>query len=503
MAKKQEEKMKEEKKYFVYGKTDDAGNIEIPGCVRNGINETTAIDIFDSMVSFAQYAFNKSHATAYAVITYQTAWLKRYYPSEFLAASMSSLMDKPDHLLAFMQDAVKIVNPMTGRKIKILPPSVFRSNSHFSVENGDIRYGLNAIKGVGTPVAEDIEAKRKSGADFSNLYSFLNSLEVKNINSKAIESLILSGALNGVVPNIASGYLVFEDAIKRIRDKKKKENTDQMTIFGLLGDEVRPSYPKIPVTGEYPANTLLSMEKKLTGLYLSGHPLQKYEKVIQKYVDLTAREMEDPEIRMKVLVKKYGKFAINAQRNLIMAGIITECRTRFTKDGKKKIAFLTVEDMEGNAFQVDVFSKEYLEFSSELEEENLIAVRGSVDARNGDALIAKDIVRLADIKSLAARIPGRLTIEEQKEQKDRESRKPDKIVKIVCREDDVRKIRGIAKSSPGKAPVVLYSVRNKQNGIYAGFSIDSRDAVIARIEALVGKNNVKVQNMRKPAQNAR
>lgn len=493
MAKKQEKKMIEEKKYFVHGKQDENGNIEIMGCVRNGIDEKTATDIFDSMVSFAQYAFNKSHATAYAVITYQTAWLKKYYPSEFIAASMSSLMDKPDHLYTFMKDATKIINPITGENIKILPPSVLYSESHFSVENGNIRYGLNALKGVGVSIAEDIESKRKNNADFSNLYSFLNSLNNSNINSKAIESLILSGALKGIVPNVNSGYSACEEAIKRVRNKKKRENSNQISIFGFLGEDAKINYPEIPLLKEYPKNTLLAMEKELTGFYLTGHPLREYKERIHKIVDLTAMELQNPEQRMKVLIEKYGKLAMNIKRNVIMAGIINACSIKYTKKDKKRIAFLTAEDVDGNAFQVNVFSKEYLEFSEYLQEGAMIAVAGSFGEDN--SLIAKDIVEIADIESLASRIPGRVTVLEQERQKKREKRKPKAIVKIICKDLEISEIREIARKNPGNAPVILYSEENRKKGVLADFTMNACVFTMNYISQVVGSDRVKIQKM--------
>lgn len=493
MAKKQEEKMIKEKEYFINGKTDKNGNIEIPGCVRNGIDRQTASDIFDSMVSFAQYAFNKSHATAYAVITYQTAWLKLYYPSEFMAASMSSLMDKPDHLYAFMKDATKIINPCTGKRIEILPPSVLLSKSHFSVENGNIRFGLNAIKGVGKAVADDIEAKRTSGADFSNLYSFLDALEPKSVNLKAIENLILCGALKDVIPNINSGYAVHETAIKLIRDKKKRQNSDQISMFDFLKEDITASYPEIPILEEYPQNTLLSMEKELTGFYLTGHPLHRYFDIIKKNVDMTAEEFNNPEVRLQTLIKKYGKLAMNAQRNIVMAGIITQCSVKYTKKDKKKIAFLTVEDMDENIFQVNVFSREYLEFSPYLAEGSMIAVMGSPS--QDDALIAKDMVALSEIESLTARISGRLTVEEQERQKKKQeaSRKPRAIVKIVCSDSQLPKIRELAMKNPGNAAVLLYSPENKTKGVYADFRVNAGVNLMNGLVNLVGESNVKIQ----------
>lgn len=495
MAKKQESKMKEEKKYFVHGKLDKDGNIEIMGCIRNGIDENTANAIFDSMVSFAQYAFNKSHATAYAVITYQTAWLKRYYPSEFIAASMSSLMDKPDHLYTFMKDATKTINPLTEENIKILPPSVLHSESHFSVENGNIRYGLNALKGVGTSIAEDIEKKRKNNADFSNLYSFLDALNSEDINSKAIESLILSGALKGVIPNVNSGYSACEDAIKRVRNKKKRESSNQISIFGLLGEEAKMSYPEIPMLKEYPKNTLLAMEKELTGFYLTGHPLEKYKEQIQKIADLTALDLQNPEQRMKVLIEKYGKLAMNMKRSVIMAGIISTCSVKYTKKDKKKIAFLTVEDIDENVFQVNVFSKEYLEFSEYLQEGNMIAIMGSFGDDN--SLIAKDIVEISDIESLASRISGRITVSEQEAQKKKQERKrrPKAIIKIICKDLDIPVIREIARKNPGNAPVLLYSEEDRRRGVMADFTMNACISAMNNISQVVGSDRVKIQKM--------
>lgn len=366
MSKKKADVMAQEREYFVNGKLDKDGNIEIAGCVRNGISKEVAEKIFSDMESFAQYAFNKSHATAYAIITYQTAWLKYYYPSEFMASLMTSEEDKHDHLALFIKEARKMLATNSEKRIKVLPPDITKSEASFVAdEDGNIRYGLAALKGVGRTVAEII-----ANSDINDIYDLF---AIKEVNSKAIEALASSGALSSVSSSVASVLASYPDALKEAR--KARRNADQISIFDFDSfDEFRP---KLPEVKELPKDMLLAYEKAYCGTYLTGHPMKKYKTSIKNSTDYTVETFIE-------------------NRTGTIAGMITSVKNHFTKKGDR-MAFMSVDDINDENFDVVVFPKIFITYKENIEEGKIVVLEGRY---SDDSFIADKIIDIDAYMSL-------------------------------------------------------------------------------------------------------
>ena len=272
MSKKKESVMAKERQNFVYGNEEEG----IPGCISNGISEQTANKIFDDMTDFAKYAFNKSHAAAYAVVSYQTAWLKYYYPVEFMAALMTSCVENPSKVAEYILTCRQM-------KIDILPPDINESEGVFSVEKGAIRYGLNAIKGIGKPVQKSIVEERKRGGCFTSLRDLVQRLTGKEVNKRTLENFIKAGALDSLGGTRKQLMMVYAQVMDDVNLEKKSSVEGQMTLFDMMGEEEKQEYElKLPDVGEYDREVLLGFEKEVLGIYISGHPLEEYEKNLEE-----------------------------------------------------------------------------------------------------------------------------------------------------------------------------------------------------------------------------
>lgn len=358
MSKKKHDVMMKEREYFIHGKLADDGSVEIPGCIRNGVPEGAAEKIFDEMTSFASYAFNKSHAAAYAVITYRTAWLKCYYPAEFMAALMSSEASNHEHLALFIRNAGRMKKPGTDEFIKVLPPSFFRSKAGFSVtEEGDILFGLGAVNGVGRKVALVIEEMEKSGLD--RFEDIIRKLPEEAMNSKALEGLIKAGAFSDVI-NIATALDQYKDILSSARDGLK--NKDQITMEDLFADFADQVYVERPELPELSEEEKLACEKEVLGAYVSGHPLNAYAEKIDRFTDAASTDVASEEFDGK---------------RVICAGMITEVKTVITKKGEP-MAFLTLEDMVGD-IEAIVFPKVYVDKKNILSIGETVILSGDVD----------------------------------------------------------------------------------------------------------------------------
>lgn len=361
MSKKKEKVMLEEKEYFVNGKLDENGNVEIPGCVRNGIDKKVAEDIYDGLISFAAYAFNKSHAAAYSMITYETAWLKTYYPSEFMAALMTNTGNL-EHVDVFIKDAVKQKKRGKNEKIKVIPPHILYSTDKFeAMKNGNILFGLGSIKGVGESVAKEIaEIDRKPYRKTENpdILSFFEKLPKEAKNKRVMESLSKSGALNDFFGNSNTALLNYPDVLKKI--KGKEDNKDQISMFDT-GDIKEISSYKPDMLPEYPRKELLKNEREYLGTYLTGHPLSDYSDMIKRHQTYSIEE----------LVK------IRHASQAITFGLVTEVKKVFTRKGDK-MAFVTVSSENNTELEVVVFPKAYKDCEQYLEEDNVITISGEV-----------------------------------------------------------------------------------------------------------------------------
>ncbi len=374
MSKKKESVMIKERQSFVYGNEEEG----VPGCIKNGIPEAVANHIYDEMMDFARYAFNKSHAAAYAVVSYETAFLKCYYPVEFMAALMTSVIDNPGKVSEYIYTCRQM-------GIEILPPDINEGDSVFTVSNGAIRYALSAIKGVGKPVIEAIVTEREENGLFLNLKDFATRLSGKEVNKRTVESFIKAGVFAGLHPNRRQLMLCYVQILDDIAADKKKSLTGQMTLFDFAGEEEKNDYEmNMPEVAEYSKDQLLALEKEVLGIYVSGHPLEAYENRIKKNVTANSNDFNiDEEIdRPKV---DDGKIEV-------IGGMVTSKTVKTTRNNSM-MAFITLEDLFGNV-EVIIFPKDYDKYKSMLEPDQKIFVRGKVTVEEEKAakLICQEII---------------------------------------------------------------------------------------------------------------
>lgn len=359
MSKKKATVMEKERKIFIYG-DEETG---VPGCIKNGIDEQTANKIYDEMIDFAKYAFNKSHAAAYAVVSYQTAWLKYYFPVEYMAALMTSVIDNPSKVSEYIY-ACRQMN------IKILPPDINKGEANFSVDGGDIRYGLAAIKSIGRPVIKAIVEDREELGLFQNLEDFITRLSAKNIlNKRTIENLIKAGALDTLGGTRKQFMSIYVQIVDHVTQEKKNSMVGQMTLFDLVSEDQKEEFQiRMPDVGEYSKETLLAFEKEVLGIYVSGHPLEAYEEKWKKSISATTADFQ--------LDEETGHTKVHDGAKEIIGGMITEKTIKHTKTNQM-MAFITVEDLLGTV-EVVVFPRDYEKNRDYLEVDSKVFVRGRV-----------------------------------------------------------------------------------------------------------------------------
>ena len=359
MSKKKAAVMEKERKIFIYG-DEETG---VPGCIKNGIDEQTANKIYDEMIDFAKYAFNKSHAAAYAVVSYQTAWLKYYFPVEYMAALMTSVIDNPSKVSEYIY-ACRQMN------IKILPPDINKGEANFSVDGGDIRYGLAAIKSIGRPVIKAIVEDREELGLFQNLEDFITRLSAKNIlNKRTIENLIKAGALDTLGGTRKQFMSIYVQIVDHVTQEKKNSMVGQMTLFDLVSEDQKEEFQiRMPDVGEYSKETLLAFEKEVLGIYVSGHPLEAYEEKWKKSISATTADFQ--------LDEETGRTKVHDGAKEIIGGMITEKTIKHTKTNQM-MAFITVEDLLGTV-EVVVFPRDYEKNRDYLEVDSKVFVRGRV-----------------------------------------------------------------------------------------------------------------------------
>lgn len=380
MSKKKQAVMEKERANFVYGNGEEG----VPGCVSRGIDEKTASGIYDTMMDFAKYAFNKSHAACYAVVAYQTAYLKYYYPVEFMAALMTSVIDNPKKVAEYI-----LVCRNMG--IEILPPDINEGESGFSVSGSSIRYALTAIKSVGRPVITAVVEERKERGPFLNLQDFVNRITDKDVNKRAVESFIKAGALDGLGGTRKQFMSVFSQVMDRTQKDRKNNMAGQLSLFDIVEEEEKEGLAlKLPDVGEYPKEMKLAFEKEVLGIYVSGHPLEEYEAAWRKKISNTTADFAYDEEVQGVRVKDGAK--------AVIGGLIAGKTIKYTKDNKI-MAFLTIEDLVGTV-EVIVFPKTYEQSASFLTEDAKVFVQGriSVEEDKDGKLICEKIVPFTELK---------------------------------------------------------------------------------------------------------
>ena len=374
MSKKKGDVMQKERQAFVYG--DEEGGV--PGCIANGIDEETANKIYDEMIDFAKYAFNKSHAAAYAVVSYQTAWLKYYYPVEFMAALMTSMIDNPPKVAEYIYSCRQM-------GIEILPPDINEGVGNFSVQDGKIRYGLAAIKSIGRPVIESILRERNERGKFKTLKDFIERLSGKEVNKRTIESFIKSGAFDGLGGTRKQFMIIYVQIVDQVNQERKYSMAGQLSLFDMVDDDQKAEFDiPLPKVGEYEKETRLAFEKEVLGVYLTGHPMEEYEEKWRKSISKTTLDFQ--------LDKETGAAKVHDGAKEIIGGIIATLAIKYTKTNKT-MAILTLEDLLGTV-EVVVFPRDYEKYKEYLQEENKVFIRGRVSEEDDapSKLICESVV---------------------------------------------------------------------------------------------------------------
>ncbi len=456
MSKKKADVMARERQNFVYG--NEAENV--PGCVSKGIAPEVADKIFDEMTDFAKYAFNKSHAACYAVVAYQTAYLKRYFPVEFMAALISSVMDNPKKVIAY-------ISGMKEMGICLLPPDINLCYSDFSTDGNNIRYGLSAIKGLGRPVIEAIVSEREANGNYRDLRNFCERLSGSEVNKRTVENLIKSGAFDSFEGTRKQMLCVYVSIMESAAAERKKNLTGQLSLFDFLdtGDPADNGMLVMPNVGEFTKEELLNFEKEVLGIYVGGHPLDDYSGLIEKNVTAYASEFAYDE--------ETGQVEAENDAGVIIAGIISGKTLKVTRNNTM-MCFLTVEDTTGSV-EVLVFPKIYEKLRSILETDNKIFVRGRVsleDEKDGK-LICQDAI-------LFENAPKELWI---------------KYKSIDIAKQDELELDRFVYNNPGENEVVLYCAEEKAVKRLAGKKIWLSEGVMNQLEDKYGKGNVVVKDI--------
>ena len=452
MSKKKAAVMEKERQNFVYGNEEE----EVPGCIANGISEQTANKIYDDMIDFAKYAFNKSHAAAYAVVSYQTAFLKYYYPVEFMAALMTSVIEMPTKVAEYIQVCRQM-------NIKILPPDVNRGAYGFSVDNGAIRYGLSAIKSVGRPVINALVEEREANGEYRSLKDFIERL-TGTVNKRAIENFIKAGALDCLEGNRRQKMLVYGQIVDSIAQEKKNSFAGQMSLFDLVSDEEKKEYEiRMPDVEEYDKEMILAFEKDVLGIYLSGHPLERYRNIREKMISAKTTDFQPDE--------ESGIPKVYDGQKVIIGGMITEKTIKYTRNNKV-MAFLTVEDLLGTV-EIVVFPRDYEKWQAMLNEDARVFVQGRVNAEDDkpSKLILEKVRAFEDM-------PQELWIQFK-----------DKAEYAEKEQELLETLKGYA----GVSAVVIYLKDvNAMKRLPAGYHARISDSLTGELRKKYGESNVKV-----------
>ena len=454
MSKKKLDVMEKERQAFVYGNEEEG----VPGCIKNGIDEKVANKIYDEMIDFAQYAFNKSHAAAYAYVTYQTAFLKYYYPVEYMAALMTSVIDVPTKVAEYIQVCRQMGIP-------ILPPDINSGEYGFSVSDGSIRYALSAIKSVGRPVIDAIVAERKEHGEYLSLKNFIER-NIEAVNKRALENFIKAGALDCLDGNRHQKMIVFGQIVDDISRNKKQSMAGQLSLFDIASEEDKKEFEiRMPNVEEYDKETILAYEKEVLGIYLSGHPLERYRNMMEKMISARTIDFQPTD------EDEEDENHVRDNQKVIIGGMIVEKNIKYTKTNKV-MAFLTVEDLLGTV-EVMVFPRDYEKWQNMINEDARVFIQGRVSAEEDKAskLILEKVRAFSDI-------PKELWI--QFESKADYSQKEKELL------EDLRK-------SQGTDSVIVYLKDVKaMKKLSAAYHVNVQDDWLAQMCKKYGNNNVKV-----------
>ena len=453
MSKKKQAVMEKEKANFVYGNPEEG----VPGCISRGISEAVADHIYEEMMDFAKYAFNKSHAACYAVVSYQTAFLKYYYPLEFMAALMTSVIDNSAKVTEYIMSC-------RSMGIEILPPDVNYSLAGFSVQDGKIRFALTALKSVGRPVIEGIVAERAANGNYKTLEDFITRTSELDINKRVIENLIKAGAFDSLPGTRKQKMFVYAGLVDRLVKDKKNNLVGQMSLFDLVGEEEKSDFhTPLPDVGEFDRQELLAYEKEVVGFYISGHPLEEYKTFLERRITAKTSDFYRDE--------ETGEPKVTDGKEVVIGGILTDKKIKYTKNNKI-MAFLTIEDLYGS-IEVVIFPRDYERNQSRLEVDGKIFVQGRVQLED-----EKDGKLIGSVISRFDEMPRRLAIGFA--DKDSYLKQADQLTELL-------------KGSEGKDSVLIVCKKERvQKLLPPNQNIHIEETLLERLSAAFGKDNIKV-----------
>ena len=475
MGKKKMDVMEEERQYFIYGKKDEDGNVEIPGCISNGIPEDVANKIFDDMIDFAKYAFNKSHAAAYGVLSYETAYLKAHYPVEFMAALITSVMGNTDKVVEYIREC-------NALGIDVLKPDINKSFGKFSVEGNNIRFGLAAVKNVGVNVINNIIDERESNGTFTDFVDLVKRLDSKDTNKRVLESLIKCGAFDNISQNRASLMAGYESLLESISMDRKKNIQGQISLFDAFGtsnetEQFQDIYT-MPKREEYEERERLNLEKEVLGMYVSGHPLSQYKEELERKTSIDNGKLNS-------LKEDEEAFFSLDDREVIMGGMVVNKIIKTTKRNDI-MAFIELEDLYGT-IEVIVFPQILQRYNAILNEDSIIYVKGRLNIKEGEnaKIIANEFKDIND----------NIDFGENKKYTAKKTSKTGLYLKIdsFSNNDLLDRIKYILLDNRGTEYVYLYADDTKQLYKWNGISININENVIHRLESLLPKANIKVK----------
>ncbi len=453
MSKKKQSVMEKERANFVNGNAEEG----VPGCAGNGIDASVAGKIYDNMMDFAKYAFNKSHAACYAVVAYQTAYLKYYYPVQFMAALLTSVIDNP-------RKVAEYIVCCRNMGIEILPPDVNESSGEFGVSGNAVRYALLAIKSVGRPAIEFIYHERNNHGPYKSIHDFLTRVQNGDVNKRAVENFIKAGALDCLGGTRKQFMYVYVPIMDRLASGKKNHIAGQMSLMDLLNDDAKEEFEvTMPNVGEYSKEEMLNMEKEVLGIYISGHPLESYMNIWKNNITATTADF--------MLDEETGKVNVEDNTTQTIGGMINTKTIKYTKNDKT-MAFLEVEDLYG-IVEVVVFPKDYERNSQLLDEDAKVFIRGRVsleEDKNGK-LICEKIIPFDEIgKKLWIRFD---TMEQYGA--------ANKVLMDILKESD------------GRDQVIIYVAEGKLRKVLAPeHNVKADDFLLEKLYEKFGKNNIKV-----------
>ncbi len=473
MSKKKTEVMEEERKNFIYGKGE-----EVPGCIKNGIDIAVADHIFDEMTDFAKYAFNKSHAAAYAVIAYQTAWLKTYYPIEFMAALLTSIMDSSSKVSEYIEECRKI-------GISLLPPDINEGYAEFSVTGDKIRYGLTAIKNVGRNAIQGIVRERSEKGSFASLTDFCERMAGGDINKRCIESLIKAGALDSLGGKRIQYMSIYKQILDGIGQSKKRNIEGQINLFDFGGDGqeiIRKD--ELPSMEEYPMKQLLAMEKEVVGIYISGHPLGEYEEELRQYISASSLDFiqdfsEEAEQKIKF---------VDGQE-VVIGGIVAAKSIKYTRSNKM-MAFVKLEDLYGTV-EVIIFPNIYEKYGDSIEEEAVLLISGrvSIQEEEDGKLIANKMSTMDEVRK------KKVMVHTKNHPVHKEKVTLWLKISEGMNEEVFTKITAILQQYPGTTRVGIFDVvQNTKFYAHEHLRVSVEDRLIQVLISLLGEGCVVVQH---------